>query len=341
MSNALPSTGIDSPGSVQFATASVTVPLGSSTAVIFLVRSGPNTVPVSVPLNTIAGTALPGVDFSAPSQTVTWLPGRSVEIVEVPLLGATTPGGGTKSFSLVLGTPSGGATLASPTSTTVTFFESATPPVPVPPSPPLTFVEKVYRDLLGSTVDPSGEAYWNSLLNAGESPSQVVYQIELSPPYQFDSVVVENLYVQYLHRNVDPVGLFSSVAYLVSGASIEQLSAEIIASPEYFQVRGGGTINGFLTAVYSDVLNRAVDSSGLGNWGTDLILGVNRAQVVYRILTSTEARGDLTASFYEAFLHRAASASDLMFWEGQFNQGATDQEVIANILGSPEYLGLP
>jgi hypothetical protein len=44
---------------------------------------------------------------------------------------------------------------------------------------------------------------------------------------------------------------------------------------------------------------------------------------------------------YANYLHRAASASDLMYWEGQFQQGASDQQVIANFLGSQEYLGSP
>jgi hypothetical protein len=209
------------------------------------------------------------------------------------------------------------------------------------PPPALTFVDKVYRDLFPRVVDPAGEAYWSGLVNAGVSRSQVVYQIEVSPPgFEYYALRVEQMYVQYLHRTVDPSGFSYGVSILAGGGSVEQLAATIIASPEYYQVRGGGTNTGFLTALYADVLNRALDPTGASAWGTALLSGASRAQVAYGILTSTEARGDQIAYYYANFLHRTASASDLQFWEGQFKQGASDQLVIANILGSQEYLGL-
>ncbi len=213
---------------------------------------------------------------------------------------------------------------------------------PTTPTTPLPFVDKVYRDLLGTTVDPSGEAYWTSQLNAGASHSQVAYQIETTPPvYQYYGVVVAQQYELYLHRNVDPSGFSYGVNFLAGGGSIEQLAASILGSAEYFQVRGGGSNAGFLTAVYADALNRAVDSSGAAGWEKSLQSGVSRSTVAYGILTSTEGRGDQIASYYESYLHRAAMASELLFWEGQYNHGATDQQVIANILGSPEYLAQP
>ena len=57
-------------------------------------------------------------------------------------------------------------------------------------------------------------------------------------------------YQQFLHRGADQGGLDAWVAFLQQGHTVEQMEAGIISSPEYFQVRGGGTNAGFLAALY-------------------------------------------------------------------------------------------
>src|SRR4029079_10597881 len=70
----------------------------------------------------------------------------------------------------------------------------------------------------------------------------------------------------------------------------EELAAQIIASDEYYQTRGGGTDQGFLNAVYEDVLCRPITAREFDDRGDDLSGGFNdRVDTVEGILDSGEA----------------------------------------------------
>jgi hypothetical protein len=59
--------------------------------------------------------------------------------------------------------------------------------------------------------------------------------------------------------------------------------------------------------------------------------------VAYDIVTSAEYRNDLISGYYQAFLGRGVDAAGLWYWMTQLNAGASDQSVIAGILGSGEF----
>lgn len=197
------------------------------------------------------------------------------------------------------------------------------------------FVAQVYLDLLHRPAEPSGLANWVGFLNQGVSRPIVVQAIERSLEYRIDQV--QSLYVQYLHRNVDPGGLNTFVTFLGAGGTVEQAAAFIAGSPEYFQTRGGGSANGFLNALYQDALNRAIDPSGQAAYSQALANNVSRTQVAAAIVTSAEHCRDLVQSFYQSFLGRAADSGGLNVFAGFLLQGARDEDVIAYIVGSPEY----
>src|SRR5207237_4389453 len=106
----------------------------------------------------------------------------------------------------------------------------------------------------------SGLATWTAFVNAGGTRQNVAAGIENSQEYR--TVVVQALFTRYLHRSVDAGGLATFTAFLAKGGTDEQVAASLAGSAEYFQNRGAGTNNGFLTALYQDVLNRAIDPSG-------------------------------------------------------------------------------
>ena len=64
--------------------------------------------------------------------------------------------------------------------------------------------------------------------------------------------------------------------------------ADVNAAP--FQSRGGGTNQGFLTAVYQDALGRAIDTSGQTFFTQALAAGASRDQVAAIIVSSVEFR---------------------------------------------------
>lgn len=195
------------------------------------------------------------------------------------------------------------------------------------------FVSQVYTDLLHRTADSGGLAYWSGEIDAGVSPDSVVMSIESSAEDRDD--MVEQMYESYLDRPADAAGL-SFWAGELGSESVEQVQAGILGSSEFY-ADAGGTVGGFLEALYEDVLHRSVDSSGAANFSAELSSGVSRTTVAYEVITSTEGRVDLITSYYERFLHRAPDASGLENWVAQLDSGASDQSVIAGIVSSVEY----
>jgi hypothetical protein len=200
------------------------------------------------------------------------------------------------------------------------------------------FVAQVYLDVLHRPADPVGLGFWSGMLEGGASRSQVVLGIEGSA--EFRALTVQNLYSTILHRGVDAGGLSSFTNMLANGGTIEQVEEALLSSPEYFQARGGGTNDGFLHALYQDVLKRAIDPTGLASFTQALAGGATRAQVATAILTSTEFRQDLVQSDYQSFLHRAADNGGLMNFVQALNAGRRDEEIVADIVASAEYFGL-
>jgi hypothetical protein len=197
------------------------------------------------------------------------------------------------------------------------------------------FVAQVFRDLLNRQVDTLGLAFWTGELSAGMTHSQVVLRIEQSMEYRIDEV--EFLYNKYLHRVADASGLNNFVNFLMAGGTVEEVSAAITGSPEYFNSRGGGTNSGFLTALYQDALGRAVDSAGGSSFMGQLNSGVSRQQVAMQIFTSMEYFQDLVDFFYVKLYHRHVDASGSNTFVTFLQSGGTDEQTIAFIAGSQEY----
>ena len=260
-------------------------------------RPGGSNVPVTVTYATSDGTAVAGTDYTAATGTLTFTPSQTSATITIPVLDDGVFQTSNKTFNVTLSNPSGGAPLGAPSSAVVTLTEKDG-------TPNQLFVAQAYRDLLQRDVDAGGLANWIAFLNAGGTRQQVAFAIDHSQEYR--QLTVSGLYTRYLHRSVDPTGLASFTAFLAGGGTDEQVSALLAGSQEYFQVRGGSTNNGFLTALYQDGLNRAIDPSGQAAFTQLLANGMTRTQVATILFGSTEYLSDLVQSFYQRFLHRAA-----------------------------------
>src|SRR5262249_11236691 len=134
------------------------------------------------------------------------------------------------------------------------------------------FIDQLYQDFLNRQADPAGLAFWTAQIDQGMTRAQVAAGIESS--LEFQTVTVQKAYQQLLQRAADPAGLAFWTGFLRQGNTIEQMDAGIVGSAEYFQTRGGGTNNGFLTALYQDALGRAVDPGGQDFVAPQLARGV-------------------------------------------------------------------
>jgi hypothetical protein len=128
-------------GSVQLSASGYTVAQSGGVLNVTVNRTGGSNGAISVNYAAASGSANAGTDFSATSGTLTWASGdASSKSFSVPISNAT-PFSGTKTFSLSLSSPTGGATLVSPTTANVT--------------------------ITGSSVGATAWVYYNGVLNWG------------------------------------------------------------------------------------------------------------------------------------------------------------------------------
>lgn len=205
-----------------------------------------------------------------------------------------------------------------------------------------SFIYQVYLDLLHRQVDPSGMPFFSGELDQGVSRAQVIQSIENSLEYRTDQV--EALYQSYLGRSADPSGLASSLnlllnasSYLPSQVLYLQLQANILGSAEYYQNRGGGTNEGFLSALYHDVLGRAIDPSGAITFGVALANGMSRTLVAKAVLSSVEADQRIVETDYMNYLQRQADPLGMEVWVNLLRQGGGSDAVTMAIIASDEY----
>jgi Domain of unknown function (DUF4214) len=190
-------------------------------------------------------------------------------------------------------------------------------------TPTQNFVDQVYRDLLHRAPDAGGLASWSQRINTG-GLSRLDFALDIRGSDEGLRVQVNDLYVRFLRRNADQTA-FNGWIGLLRNNSTEHLEARILASSEYFRTQGGGTVQGWLTAVYRDVLGRSIGSNELAGWTSSA--NTNRLQTADRILRSTEGRTDEVRGFYTSYLRRPADASGLRGWTQLLVHGDLDNNL--------------
>jgi len=199
------------------------------------------------------------------------------------------------------------------------------------------FLTNLYRDVLERPIDPLSLASLAPKLNAGTPAKDVALGVLQGLEYR--TLLVGGFYTTFLHRAPSPTELTAGLAQLGAGVGDEDLEATLLGSSEYLSARGGGTNDGFLDALFQDLLGRLPTSSERGILRTAIENGTPRSQIAKRILTSGEARTRVVKSFFDAFLSRQPTQAELNAYLAQLDAGASPESVAASVLGSPEYFG--
>ena len=199
-------------------------------------------------------------------------------------------------------------------------------------------IEQFFEDLLNRDVDDGALSFFVGELKGGMPASAVVAQIEASAAYLANQV--QTFFQQFLHRSAE-AGAVDYFSHLMStGATREHLENIIVSSPEYFQLRGGATGDSFLNSLYQDGLGRGVDPQAQAFWDKlSLTDGNARAQVAAAVFASGEFLNNLVRQDFETYLGRPADAGALAAFVKSLKSGATDQQVLAAVMGSPEFAG--
>jgi hypothetical protein len=297
---------------------------------------------VTIPL-TFGGTAA-SADYSRSAVSITISPGSTLG--SITLTGANSPSFGVSPQTVTVGL---GAV------TNGVAGNPSTVGLAINPDPRAVFVTNCYHLLLARTPDAVGFQHWLGMLNSGASPSAVVGGIEGSREFIGD--VVQALYQHYLGRPADPTGLAAWSQALASGVSLEQVTADILVSPEYMAEHrlppapGQSPNLGFVQGLYLQVLGRLGSAAEWAAWTAALDKGgLTWQQAALDLLTSLEYDTDLVnggsphyapmwQGFYPEFLSRGAEPAGLSIWVGALQKGMSDQAALAGILGSPEGYG--
>jgi hypothetical protein len=198
------------------------------------------------------------------------------------------------------------------------------------------FLAKLYEDVLKRPVDPAAINVFVPQLNSGTPPAKVALAVLQSVEYR--TMLLQGFYSMFLHRPGSPGEIAAGLGMLGGGASDEDVEAALLGSSEYFGNRAGGTNDGFLQALFMDVLGRTPDAGERALFGGALTNRTPRAQVAAQILGSTEARTKLIQRLFQAFLGRAPTPAELNSFLGMLGSGGSDEGVAAAILGSAEYI---
>jgi hypothetical protein len=113
------------PGTVEMSESGYTVPQGGSVTVTVNRGSG-STGAISAAYNTVNGSAVSGSSYTATSGTLSWSSGDTAAKTVVIPTSNTTPFSGDQTFSVALSEATGGASLGTPSTATVTISGSST-----------------------------------------------------------------------------------------------------------------------------------------------------------------------------------------------------------------------
>lgn len=196
-------------------------------------------------------------------------------------------------------------------------------------------VNAMYQHLLGRPVDQPALQGYAGQLDAGQTTRQnVAVTVQNSDEWRTRTVTL--LFRALLGRAPDPGSLGYFVPQLRSN-TLEQVTANIAASQEYL-ARAGGSNDGFVSALYHDLLHHAADPTGKAGWMDQLNRGATRASVAGSIRRSAEAQGWVVQAATKLLLGRAATGPEQTNLANAMVNGLTFQAMQGSLIQTDEYL---
>jgi CSLREA domain-containing protein len=166
-------------GFISFASSSANTTENSGSITINVTRTGDTVLPATVkyatnadaglPCSAVTGVASPKCDFTAALGTLNFGIGETSKTITI-LIGQDSFVEGTEVITVTLSSPTGGAALGIPASTSVTIADDASEPPTNIIDDPNQFVRMHYHDFLNREADQSGLNFWvGQMTNCGAS----------------------------------------------------------------------------------------------------------------------------------------------------------------------------
>ncbi|MGH7749396.1 MAG: DUF4214 domain-containing protein, partial [Candidatus Dormibacteria bacterium] len=178
---------------------------------------------------------------------------------------------------------------------------------------------------------------YSTQLDAGQTTrQQVATAVESSDEWRTRTVTL--LFRALLGRPADAASLGYYVQQLRS-TTVEDVTAGIAASQEYF-ARAGGSNDGYVSALYHDLLRHAADASARATWVDQLNRGASRVSVASNIRRSAEGQGVVVDAAYRQLLGRPATGPERTNLANAMVHGLSDQAMLASLIQTDEYLAI-
>lgn len=196
------------------------------------------------------------------------------------------------------------------------------------------FLNQVYINSVGRPATLDELDFYRTQLAIGVPRHKVVVRIVTSAEGQANAVSV--VYRTFLRR--EPTfrevvrGLQSQKKFQGFGAEID-----VLGSREYYQTQGGGTINGFLTALYADVLGTAIPRSAQTRLTRQLRQGASRASVASSVVLSQPGKSAFVSFLYQQFFGIVPTTQQRARSVGILNRGGRVDQVVSDLLSSNDF----
>lgn len=196
------------------------------------------------------------------------------------------------------------------------------------------FVRQLYVDLLGRDPDGATTGALVGLLTGGASSQSVAFQLLGSIEYR--SELISSYFRDFLRRPADASTITFFLPLLGTSLTDEDVAASFLGSTEYYTIIAGGTHASFLAQLFNDVLGRSPSPAEILPYIEQLTNGTPRSDVALQVLKSAEGRSKLVQSFFDVFLRRSPTPTELSTFSGALSN-QTDEQVMSSILGGNEY----
>ncbi len=156
---------------------------------------------------------------------------------------------------------------------------------------------------------------------------------------EYLGTLVTKDYQDYLGRTPGSAEVAYWVGVMRGGATHEQVQAGFVGSAEFYR-HSGNTDQGWVGAMYQNLLGRAPDAGGLDFWVRKAVAGADRAAIAVGFATSAERESLIVQGDYQQYLGRAAGAAEVAAWVRAFGLGVRNEQIVAGFVGSQEYFRL-
>ncbi len=238
-----------------------------------------------------------------------------------------------------------------------------------------SFVERLYSILLDREVDTEGLTYWTDILadkkdTGANVAAGILFSPELDKRNLTDEEFVRCIYLTVFDREPDPEGRTYWLDTLAGGETRNGAGRNLLNSAEFGQIcakygilqgqanvpedESGGSgntgtastelVQNFVKRLYSILLDREVDTEGLGYWSTVLINKQDTgARVASNIIFSEELTNrdlsdeEYVACLYKTVFDREPDENGKAYWISVLAQGEPRNNVGRELLNSPEF----